>query len=108
MPACELKVLVISGFSSAMSSLSLTTFPTSLNAKTSFFLLPSIARPAESCGHTVRIQIPHHTAQVVWREPYIASIFQPGQAIDERVENVLAVSLDQVVDVSENPTVIGT
>ena len=47
-PACESKTLSKSGASSAMSCFNLATFPTSLNAKTSFFLSPSTARPAES------------------------------------------------------------
>lgn len=47
-PACESKYLVSSTLDSAMSCLSLATLPTSLKAKTSFFLSPSTARPAES------------------------------------------------------------
>ena len=47
-PACESKTLVRSTLDSSMSFLNLATLPTSLNAKTSFFLSPSTARPAES------------------------------------------------------------
>ncbi len=48
MPQWESKVLFRSRLESSISSRSLATLPTSLKAKTSFFLSPSIARPAES------------------------------------------------------------
>lgn len=35
----------------------------------------------------------------------VATVLQPGEAIDERVENVLPVLLHQVVDVAKNATV---
>ena len=35
----------------------------------------------------------------------IATVFEPGEAIDEGVENVLPVLLHQVVDVAKNATV---
>lgn len=47
-PACESKILVWSSSASSTSALSLATLPTSLKAKTSFFLSPSTAKPAES------------------------------------------------------------
>lgn len=48
MPACESKTFVSSKCASSTSFLSEATLPTSLTAKTSFFLSPSMARPAES------------------------------------------------------------
>jgi hypothetical protein len=48
MPACESKTFSRSKFCSSTSFLREATLPTSLTAKTSFFLSPSIARPAES------------------------------------------------------------
>lgn len=48
MPACESKTLDSSKLLSSTSFLSEATLPTSLTAKTSFFLSPSMARPAES------------------------------------------------------------
>ena len=47
-PACESKTLFRSKFCSSTSFFSAATLPTSLTAKTSFFLSPSTARPAES------------------------------------------------------------
>jgi hypothetical protein len=35
----------------------------------------------------------------------VTAVFEAGQAIDERVENVLAVAFDQVVDVTQDSTV---
>lgn len=47
-PACESKTFSLSRSAPSMTSLSLATLPTSLKARTSFFLSPSTARPAES------------------------------------------------------------
>lgn len=109
-PACESKTLLISGFVSAMSSLSLATLPTSLNAKTSFFLSPSTQRPAESYPLYSKRERPDGEQC----QPYIRPVgLQMAQewdsrvgrlAVDKGVENILSVLLDQVIDVTKNAT----
>lgn len=85
-----------------MSSLSLATFPTSLNAKTSFLLSPSTARPAESYPlYSSRERPGEHVCQ-----PDFAFTRLPTAllTIDKGVENELSVLLDQVVDVAKDAT----
>ena len=90
----------MSGLLSVMSSFSLATLPTSLNAKTSFFLSPSTARPAES--------YPRYSSR---ERPYLLLVVQDGimvwpqPTVNECIENVFTIFWDEVVDVSEDSTI---
>lgn len=103
MPACESKTLVMSTPDSATSSRSLATLPTSLNAKTSFLLSPSIARPAQSYPRYSSRERP--TENACQRGSFTGDRFNPARTIKQGVENELAVLLDQVVDVAKDTTV---
>lgn len=97
-PACESNTLVRSGFAWSMSSLSLATLPTSLNAKTSFFLSPSTARPAESYPPVLQ------SALLYYLTKGVRTIFKSCQPIDQSFEDVLSVLFHQVVDVAKDAT----
>ena len=134
MPQCESKTFVRSGLVSSMSAFSLATLPTSLKASTSFFLSPSIARPAESYPRYSRRERPWQI--VSWMPGYererrgekwgrkrwekAASETQwlsrrggkgeGGEArslirtVDECVDDEFPILFHQVVDVAENTT----
>lgn len=135
MPQCESKTLVRSISDSSVSCLSFATLPTSLNANTSFFLSPSMAKPAESYPRYSRRERPKPSSSRdvsnwsrsagsqdktgfarVWMEgagqssnpcSFGVSRFrgQCSRTVDECVDHELAVLLHQVVDVTKNATV---
>lgn len=110
-PAWETKVTSGSGFSASINSFNFATFPTSLKAKTSFSLSPSTATPAESYPRYSRRPRPYQI-----RQPSSAIVSRKESAIrrtpetsgkltcNQRIQDVLAVLLDEVVNVSKDST----
>jgi hypothetical protein len=73
--------------------------PTSLKAKTSPFLSPSTQRPAESYPRYSRRESPVDELLVGHKAEG-----SQDSTIDEGIEDIFAVSVDQIVDITENST----
>ena len=119
-PQCESKILVRSRLDSSTRALSLATLPTSLKAKTSFFLSPSMAKPAESYPRYSRRERPAIGQKqgisfvLVWLAGCGCHVTDSGalpiaekqslRTVDQGIDNELAVLFHQIIDVAKDAT----